>query len=172
MALYDRPMLKPSRAKRLSDLLPASLGPAAARQGFASAEILARWEAIVGPELAAISAPLKLSVPPRATAAGPDAPAPQATLTLRVEGAFALEVQHRAGEIVGRVNAHLGWPCVGAVKLRQGSLPGRGLARRAAPQATEEETRRVAEAAARIEEPELGEALRRLGEAALAKSRR
>lgn len=165
-------MLKPSRAKRLSDLLPEALGPAAARQGFASAEILSRWEAIVGPEFASVSAPQKLSIPPRAPAASPDEPAPRAVLTLKVDGAFALEIQHRSAEIVGRVNAYLGWPCVGALKLRQGSIGSRGPARTSPPPPTEQEARRVAEAAARIDEPELGAALRRLGEAALASSRR
>lgn len=168
-------MLKPSRAKRLSDLLPNALGPAAAKQGFAGAEILSRWAAIVGPELAALASPQKLGVPPRAPAATPDAPPPLATLTIRVEGAFGLEVQHRIPEIVERVNAHLGWPCVGAVKIRQGTAPASPRARavrRPPPPATAEEARKVDVATARIEEDGLAQALQRLGRAALAHSRR
>lgn len=168
-------MLKPSRAKRLSDLLPQALGPSAARQGFASAEILARWDAIVGPEIAAVSAPLKLAVPPRASAADPKIDAPRATLTLRVEGAFALEIQHRSGEIVERVNAHLGWPCVGAVKIRQGAVSARtagGRTPRTLNPPTPEQAAQVDAATAQIEEPDLAEALGRLGRAALAQSRR
>jgi hypothetical protein len=166
-------MLKPSPAKRLADLLPQALGPAAARQGFAGAEILARWEAIVGPELAAVSAPQKLVAPPRGPG-DPDAPAPRSTLTVRVEGAFALELQHRTPEIVERVNAHLGWPCVGAVKIRQGAVAGLRRANRTprtlAPE-TPEDAAKVSAATAAIEDGGLADALGRLGRAALARSR-
>lgn len=168
-------MLKPSRARRLSDLVPNALGPAAAKQGFAGAEILARWEAIVGPELAAVSAPQKLAAPPRAPAADPEAPPPRSTLTVRVEGAFALEVQHRAHEIVERANAHLGWPCVGQVKVRQGpisELRRRKPIPRPLPEPTPAERARVRAATEAIEEEGLADALTRLGEAALARARR
>ena len=167
-------MLKPSRAKRLSELLPEALGPAAAKQGFAGAEILARWAEIAGPDLAGVSAPQKLSAPPRAPAADPDAPAPRSVLTIRVEGAFALEAQHRTAEIVERVNAHLGWPCIGAVKIRQGQVAAlrRSAARPAPlPPATEDERKRVGEATAAIQHEGLAEALDRLGQAALARAR-
>lgn len=168
-------MLKPRPSRRLSDLLPDALGPAAARQGFAGAEIVSRWEAIVGPELAAVSAPQKLAVPPKAPAVDPDAPPPRATLTVRVEGAFALEVQHRSAEIVERVNAHLGWPCVGQVKARAGAvaeLKRRKPAPAVLPEPTADERRRVGSAAAAIEDEGLAQAVRRLGEAALARGRR
>ena len=166
-------MLKPSRAKRLSDLLPEALGPAAAKQGFAGAEIVARWETIVGPDIAARAAPTKLAAPPRSSAPGPDGRPPLSTLTLRVEGAFALEMQHRTPEIVERVNAHLGWPCVGAVKLRQGAVGASKRRPRASapPPPTEEEAARVRAATAAVGEPELADALIRLGDAALAKAR-
>ena len=167
-------MLKPSRTKRLSELLPQALGPAAAKQGFAGAEILARWAEIVGRELAAVSAPQKLAAPPRAPTADPDAPAPRSVLTIRVEGAFALEAQHRTAEIVERVNAHLGWPCVGAVKIRQGQVAAlrRSVAHAAPlPLATPDERKRVGQATAAIEHEGLAEALDRLGQAALARSR-
>jgi hypothetical protein len=165
-------MLKPSYAKRLSDLLPTALGPAAAKQGFAGAEILARWETIVGSDLAAFARPVKLAAPPRSPSADPKALAP-ATLTLRVEGAFALEVQHRAPEIMERVNAHLGWACVGAIKLRQGHVSDLSGARRRRPPppATEDEADRVRAATVAVEDEGLNAALQRLGHAALAKAR-
>ncbi|MFC3691005.1 DciA family protein [Chenggangzhangella methanolivorans] len=168
-------MLKPRPTKRLSDLLPQAMGPAAARQGFAGAEIVSRWAEIVGPELAAVSAPQKLGVPARAPAQDPDAAPPRATLTVRAEGAFALEIQHRSAEILERVNAHLGWPCVGQVKIRQG--PVAELRRRKPvpprpPEPTAEERGRVETATATIEDEGLADALRRLGGAALARSRR
>jgi hypothetical protein len=166
-------MLKPSRAKLLSDLLPAALGPAAAKQGFAGAEIMARWETIVGPEIAAFAIPLKLAAPPRGANADEASPS-RSTLTLKVEGAFALEAQHRGTEIMERVNAHLGWACVGALKLRQGSVAAMRRRRRGPPplpSATAEEAERVRQAASAVQEEELAEALGRLGRAVLAKGR-
>jgi hypothetical protein len=168
-------MLKPPRTKQLADLLPEALGPAAARQGFAGAEILARWGAIVGPELAAVSAPQKLAAPPRAPDADPSVPPPRSTLTVRVEGAFALELQHRTPEIVERVNAHLGWPCVGQVKIRQGSVAALRRAKRVATppkEPTAEDEARIADATAGIEDGDLADALARLGRAALPASRK
>ncbi|WP_020181262.1 DciA family protein [Methylopila sp. M107] len=167
-------MIKPSRAKRLSDFLPQAIGPVAAKQGFANGEIVSRWPAIVGPEIAAMTSPQKLSVPPRAPSANPDAPPERATLTLRVEGAFALEIQHRAPEIIERVNAHLGWPCVGQVKIRQGAIPPREAASRrpALREPTAAETAAVAAATSGIEDEGLADAVARLGRAALAKSAR
>lgn len=168
-----RLMLKPSRAKRLSDLLPQALGPTAAKQGFAGSEVMARWETIVGPEIAAHAAPLKLAVP-RPQGPEGDGPPPLSILTLRVEGAFALEMQHRTPEILERVNAHLGWRCVGTIKLRQGSLAGlkrKGVKPPPLPPATEEERLKVRAATASVEESGLAEALARLGDAALATNR-
>lgn len=165
-------MLKPSRAKQLADLLPRALGPTAARQGFAGAEIMARWAAIVGPEIAAHASPLKFAAP---RAQGPEPmEAPLSTLTLRVEGAFSLEIQHRVPEIMERVNAHLGWRCVGAVKLRQGSPPEtrrRSAGASPPPPPTAEEAEIARAAASEIDDEGLADALERLGRAALAKRR-
>lgn len=167
-------MLKPTRAKRLSDFLPEAIGPVAAKQGFANGEIVSRWAVIVGPEIAAMASPQKLSVPPRGAVENPDTPPERATLTLRVEGAFALEIQHRAPEILERVNAHLGWACVGQVKIRQGSpvtrAPSSG--RRELPEPSEAQKAAVASATRGIEDEGLAEAVARLGRAALAKPAR
>lgn len=168
-------MKPPRRAVALSELAPNALGPVVARQGFASAEVVARWEAIVGREIAAHAVPLKIAAPPRGPQTDPAQPPPRATLVLRVEGAFALEAQHRAPEIVERVNAHLGWACVGALKLRQGPIAGFKRPRRAPPpepaRPTAAEAERVSAATARVEEPKLAAALERLGGAVLAARR-
>ena len=58
-------MNKPSRpvAKPLRELLGKLVGDAFARQGFASAELVTRWNDIVGQEIAAHSEPNKLQWP-------------------------------------------------------------------------------------------------------------
>lgn len=171
----DPPMKPPRRARHLSDLAPKALGPVVAKQGFASSEIVARWELIAGPELAAVTVPVKIVAPRRGAAADPSAPPEPSTLLVRVEGAFALELQHRAAELMERVNAHLGWACVGALKLRQGPVAGfRRQPRRTTPTPpipTPDERATVRAAAAQVEEAALNDALVRLGEAVLARTR-
>jgi hypothetical protein len=113
-------MNKSSRpsAKPLRDLVGKAIGDAFARQGFASAELVTRWEDIVGAEIAACSEPVKLNWARRND--GEDSEA--ATLVLRVEGPGAIEIQHLAELICERVNRFLGWRVVGRLALRQAPL--------------------------------------------------
>ena len=68
-----------------------------------------------------------------AAARDPDARPEPATLVVRVESAFALEMQHLAPIVIERVNAHYGWRCVGRLVLKQG--PVRRRPTRPAPRA-------------------------------------
>ena len=154
-------MNKPSRpvAKPLRELLNKLVGDAFARQGFASAELVTRWDDIVGHEIAAHSEPLKLQWPRRTD--GEDGEA--GTLVLRVEGPAAIEIQHLAGLICERVNRFLGWRAVGRLALRQAPLRRRQArtTRTMDPAATA----RIAENLSDIKDQELKEALARLGAA-------
>ena len=49
-------------------------------------------------------------------------PAQAAILQIRVEGGFALELQHMADQVLARINSHLGWRCVGRLSFRQGPI--------------------------------------------------
>lgn len=108
------------------------MDPVLARQGFSESDLILHWDDIVGEQLAARSRPLKLQWPPRPPGRSPDQPPQPATLVVRVEGAYALQLQHSADRIVERVNSHLGWRCVGRLALRQGPLP-KAEGRRARP---------------------------------------
>ena len=113
-------MSKASRSfpRPLSEFLGATLSDAFKTQGFASAEILARWADIVGPEIAAHSEPMKIAWP---RAIG-EAAAEPANLVLRVEGPAALEIQHLSAVILERVNRFFGWQAIGTISLRQAPL--------------------------------------------------
>jgi hypothetical protein len=82
-------------------------------------------------------------------------------LVLRVEGPVALEIQHLSGVILERVNRFFGWQAVGAVRLRQAPL------RRAAAQPPSRPdpqlTARIAASLVDIRDPDLRDALARLG---------
>lgn len=147
----------------LADLIGRALGPALARQGFGEADLILHWEDIVGERLAQWSEPIKLQWPPRGPLRAPNAAAEPATLVVRVEGAFALELQHLAPIVVERINSHLGWRCVGRLALRQGPLErlARPLHKPAAPSPAARAA--AARAVEGIADPGLRDALERLG---------
>src|SRR5690348_9142941 len=121
-----RSVNKPGRSARpLADLVGPCLTAAFKRHGFASTEIVTHWETIVGAEIAAHAEPIKITWPRQTD---PEDPEP-ATLVLRCEGPAALEIQHQANVIVGRVNQFLGWRAIDRVALRQAPLAHRARPR-------------------------------------------
>ncbi len=100
-----------------------ALDPAARARGFASTSILSEWAAIVGDELAHFTMPDRVVWPRRHEEQDS---APQngrrgqgAVLVLRVEGPRAIEVQHRSGQILERVNAYFGYRAVAEMRILQ-----------------------------------------------------
>ena len=85
-------------------LVPRLTRPAFRRRAPATAQVLADWSAIVGPAIAAVTTPRRL-------AAG--------TLTIACAGPIAMELQHLAGEVIARINAHLGSQAVTALRFVQ-----------------------------------------------------
>jgi hypothetical protein len=155
-------MNKPSRSfpRPLSDFLGATLSDTLKSQGFASAEIIARWADIAGPEIAAHSEPMKITWPRRSD----DETAEPATLVLRVEGPAALEIQHLSAVILERINRFFGWQAIGRIALRQAPLRRR---EKPAPPPPPDpaEAARIAEGLPAIEDENLRQALARLGAA-------
>jgi hypothetical protein len=155
-----------ARPKPLADLIDACLGPALAAQGFAASDIIAGWSDIVGERLANFTQPLRIEWPRGAAARDRDRPEP-ATIVVRVESAFALEMQHLAPVVIERVNAHYGWRCIGRIVLKQGPV------RRAAPSPvqepalSEQDRLRVNEAVRGVGDEALRGALERLGESVI-----
>jgi len=157
-----------ARPKPLADLLDACLGPALAAQGFASADVIAAWPEIVGPRLAAVSRPIRIEWSRRGLRDRDARPQPS-LLIVRVEGAFALEVQHAAPVLIERINGYYGWRCVGRIVLKQGPV-GRPASAPAKPASLGPAERlRVAAALHGVAEDGLRAALDRLGTAVLAK---
>lgn len=161
-------MTKPPRwkgrgAAPLGEFVAALVAPALARQGLGETGLVTDWTEIVGAQIAARCRPIEVQWPPRASRRDPEAQVPSATLVLRVEGAFALEAQHSVAVIIERVNAHLGWRCIGKIAFRQGplDLTPKRAAKASPPSARAEELAK--EYAAPIESEGLREAVTRLG---------
>lgn len=117
----------------------------------------AEWSAIVGPELARVSRPEALLAGRGARAQGAGK-----VLKLRVASGASLEIQHRAGQLVERVNGYFGYRFIDEIRLVQGGiLPGPAPRPVRAPDAAM--VARMAERAAGVEDPDLKAVLARLG---------
>lgn len=142
----------------------ATLGPLLreqrARSGVALAELTAAWREIVGPELAALCAPEKLS-------GGKEA----RTLHLAAAGPAALVLQHQSARVLDRVNLFAGPGSFAKVAFVQKSL--RQIAGKVPPPAPSihainaAERAQLSELLANVDNPVLREALDRLGQAVL-----
>jgi hypothetical protein len=146
----------------LGEFVAPLVEPVLAKQGFGETSLVSSWPEIVGETIARSCRPIKLQWPPRPPKRDPESPVEPAILVLRVEGGFALEAQHGAALIIERVNAHLGWNCIGKLAFRQGPIEKAAARRRPGAPSAEALAKAHQEAAA-IEGEELREALARLG---------
>ncbi len=128
--------------------------PALGKRGFAEAAIIAEWATVVGPVLAAHTCPLKLVFQRGQRGDG--------VLHLRVaNGAFATELQHLEPQLLERVNGHFGYRAVARLALSQGPLPRRPKPK--PPQPPPADPAVVERAVASVDDPEVKQALARLG---------
>ena len=143
--------------RALAATLPKVTRPVLQKHGGAHAALIGEWANIVGPALAEVSLPEKLSAASNRSGG---------SLTVRVAGAAATELQHMAPQIIERINTFLGFAAVARLKLVQAPLPGRQPVRRAPTRPVTPATRAaVASRTAEIEDPALRDVLTRLGEA-------
>lgn len=136
--------------------------PLAGRIQAATARLALDWPQVVGPALAAVTAPERLSGGKGAR-----------VLTIRAAGPVALELQHLAPQLIERINAHLGPGAVARLRFIQ-SAPGfaetqaqAALPPRRAPDP--QALARMEAALAEVPEGPLREAMARLGRAIAAR---
>ena len=156
-------------SRPLADWVDGCIAPALARFGFGEADIITGWADIAGARVASFAEPVRIKWPRRATADRNDRDGgrPPATLVVRVEGVFALELQHLAPVLIERINAHLGWRCIGALALRQAPLEGRPLPWRPVPPPVPGAVAQARDLTGGIDDEALRGALVRLGARAL-----
>jgi hypothetical protein len=87
------------------------VGTALARNGFRDPTLVLRWEEIVGPDVARIARPLKLSDGPSG-----------GTLTLRSEPGASVFLQHETRQLCERINGWLGRNAVNKLRFVQSPL--------------------------------------------------
>jgi hypothetical protein len=154
--------MAPCPPKPLAELIDDCLAPALAAQGFAGRSVVAFWPEIVGDRLAQRTRPLKIDWPRRRGAPG-ELSLTRRRLVVRVEGAFALEMQQLGPLVLERVNSHLGWRAVGKLVLKQGPVAAASLRLSPHCRRIPAVLARIEEQVAGVESPELREALARLG---------
>jgi hypothetical protein len=89
-------------------LVPRLTRPAFRRRAPATAQVLSDWTAIMGPAIAAVTTPRRLST---------------GTLTIACAGPIAMELQHLSGEVMARINTHLGREAVNSLRFVQTHEP-------------------------------------------------
>ncbi len=88
----------------IAGLLAPVVRPAFRRRAPAAAQLLADWESLAGPDLSARAAPVKFA---------------GGTLTLACAGPVAMELQHAAPALIGRLNLALGHATIERLRFVQ-----------------------------------------------------
>lgn len=153
----------------VSDLATEILDPVMRRRAGVSIGLVQSWDEIVGPHLAGRTRPEKIQWPWRTS---DDDPFEPAVLVIACEGAGALHLQHETAEVIGRVNAFLGFPAIGRIRIVQKPVRRIEADPRPRPRAlSASEKARLSAAVSGIEDDALREALERLGRSVLGSGR-
>ena len=128
--------------------MPALLRPAFRRRAPGTGPVLADWDTIVGPALAAVTTPRKLF---------------SGTLTVVCAGPVAMELQYLSETLIGRINGHLGKVTVTRLRFVQDLAAVASRTPPIKPQAVEAARQAVAD----LPEGELRDALESLGRVVL-----
>jgi len=136
-------------------LVPRVTRPAFRRRAPATAQVLADWTSIVGPAIAAVTTPRRLA---------------SGVLTIACAGPIAMELQHLANEVMGRINGHLGSQAVTALRFVQ-TLDDAPRPPHVTPTADPARLAEVEASLADLPDGELRAALTALGQAMIAQRR-
>lgn len=137
--------------RKLGGLAGRTARELAAGKGFAVMSIATRWADIAGPQLAPHARPVSVT--------------PAGVMTVKVEGAAALLIQHQQRDLIARIAQVSGEGVVKSLKIVQGPLarPNETLLPKPQPprlSAAEEEA--VTRSVEKVSDPGLRESLRQL----------
>ena len=102
-----------------ASLAAPQMRKATGSRGFSQARLLTHWEEVVGPNLAKITRPAKVSFAKEGFGA---------TLTILASGAHGPELQMQLPDIRARVNACYGYNAISRVRITQSDRSGLGMA--------------------------------------------
>ena len=134
------------------------------KRGFFEASVFTDWPTIVGPDLSGQCAPLRL-------VRGPEGEG--GTLHVRVTGPLALELQHLEPQVIERINSFYGFRAVAGLRMHQGPIfAAKKPARPEKPAAAPEDLATLDSQLDSVTDPELRDALRKLGQSVIARETR
>lgn len=155
----------PNYPTPVSDLVTDLLDPVLRKRAGISVGLVQSWEEIVGTQLADKSRPLKIQWPSRPT---DDEAFEPATLVIACEGLAALHIQHQTSEIIGRLNAFLGFSAIGRIRIVQKPVASARTPSRQPTPLPAGAAEAVALRVSPIENDALRDSLERLGRSVLA----
>lgn len=156
----DAPRVATRGPRKLAGLAGPTARSLAAAKGFAIMSIATRWSDIAGPQLGPHARPQSIT--------------PGGILTVRVEGAAALLIQHQQRELLARIARVAGEGVVKSLKIVQGPISrARAVAPKPAePRLSVAEDAAVTQSVAKVSDPALRDVLGRLMRRAVDSSRR
>ena len=116
---FDSNPLRSYGTPHVSKVLGRITGRTMNRRGFSDSRMLENWSAIVGPQLAAMSQPVRLS---RRKSGRDGEDTAGGVLTVKAEGAIALEIQHLSPQIIDRLNSYYGHAAISRLNSLQGPV--------------------------------------------------
>ena len=116
---FDSNPLRSYGTPHVSKVLGRITGRTMNRRGFSDSRMLENWSAIVGPQLAAMSQPVRLS---RRKSGRDGEDTVGGVLTIKAEGAIALEIQHLSPQIIDRLNSYYGHAAISRLNIIQGPV--------------------------------------------------
>lgn len=116
---FDSNPLRSYGTPHVSKVLGRITGRTMNRRGFSDSRMLENWSAIVGPQLAAMSQPVRLS---RRKGGRDGEDTAGGVLTVKAEGAIALEIQHLSPQIIDRLNSYYGHAAISRLNIIQGPV--------------------------------------------------
>jgi hypothetical protein len=144
--------------------IPRIAGAALGKRGFGEAQLVTQWEAVIGEELAHKLSPERISFPRGERRNG--------TLRLRVASAFATEAQHLEPVLIERINAFFGYGAVARLAFVQGPSLNAPPAPPRLRKLSAAEQNEIESRVAGVADPELRDALKRLGSAVAGNQRK
>jgi hypothetical protein len=149
------------KMRAISSTLKNITNKAYEKRGFSNASIINDWKIIVGQELSRVSQPERITYSGMGSING--------TLHLRVgNSAFATEIQHLQPLIIERVNTFFGYAAITNLRLIHAPLPTTQKTNGTSDHSLSKTQQKMLTAnLSNISDPELRDALKRLGEAVM-----
>ena len=145
------------RSRTIADHLKPVTKRSFGKRGFADGDMIAAWPAVIGQELAKLTAPERISYPTGKRSGG--------TLHLRIaSGSIAVELQHMLPLLIERINGYFGYSAVAKVNLIQAPIATKSEKRIEQASLDDASRSELASLLANVDDPDIKASLETLGE--------